>query len=186
MIDEQRLEVLANAGDNAAWEELLRLRVRRGEDVLKHLREAASLSALAAAFSYPDFCWPEHLRGLPSDLACALHRADNSIKTVTGGTHLPGKNWAIYVQRTVTSRGGAKAGGWRMHLEVVGVLAPLQEPRNLCIAGYFKVLNQSNRPAQIKFWRMRFDSHLDLISHRCANLYRTHAHTHRSDAPCAI
>lgn len=45
MIDEQRLEALANAGDNAAWEELLRLRVRRGEDVLKRLREATSWSA---------------------------------------------------------------------------------------------------------------------------------------------
>lgn len=182
MIDEQRLEALANAGDNAAWVELLRLRVRRGEDVLARVLKEPAMPALQYAALCPASCWPEHLRDLPSDLACTLHRADYGIKTVTGGTHLPGKNWAVYVQRTVTPRGGAKAGGWRMHLEAVGVLAPLTEPMNLCIAGYFKVLNQSNRPSEIKFWRMRFDSHLNLISRRCADLYRTHAPTHRSDA----
>lgn len=185
MIDEQRLEALANAGDDAAWVELLRLRVRRGEDVLKRLRDAVPLSALAAAPSYPDFCWPEHLRGIPADLACVLHRADHSVQTFTRG--LVSDEWrAVNVRRNTTSKGGAKAGGWSLLLRVAGVMVPVTEPPDLCVAGSFVVLNQSCRKAEIKFPPLRRGAHLNLISHRCADLYRTHAHTRRSDTPCAI
>lgn len=184
MIDEQRLEALANAGDNAAWEELLRLRVRRGEDVLKRLREATSWSALDACNSYPDFCWPEHLRGLPLQLACVLHRADHNIKTAARGMS-DSDNWAVWVRRNTTAKGGAKAGGWSLRLDVAGVSVPIvpAEPKRLCIVGKFTVLNQSCQAARLHFQRLRFDSHLSTISRRCANLYREHAHTRRGDAP---
>lgn len=182
MLDERRLETLANAGDHLAWSDLLRARVRRGEDVLQRLREATANAALAAAESYPDFCWPEHLRGLPPQLACVLHRADHSIQTVTRG--LVSDGWtAVNVRRNTTPKGGAKAGGWSLRLEVVGVMVPLTEPRDLCVGGSFVVLSQSNRKAEIKFPRLRRGNHLNLISRRCADLYREHAHTHTLTPP---